>query len=119
MISIVIPNYNGLEHLKTCYESLKKQSTQDFTVLLADNGSSDESINLQKNNSLIQLSLKLGYNSGFAKAVNAGIKHSLENLKADYIFLLNNDIELAPDFLEVINKTFIEHTETSIIAVKC
>ncbi|MEO8512966.1 MAG: glycosyltransferase family 2 protein [Ignavibacteria bacterium] len=118
MISIVIPNYNGMEHLKTCYESLKRQSIQDFTVILADNGSTDESVNYTKEQFPDSVTITIGYNSGFAKAVNEGIKYSIENLMNDFIFLLNNDIELSPDFLQIAIKSFENEPKTSILAVK-
>jgi GT2 family glycosyltransferase len=118
LISIVIPNYNGLEHLKTCYVSLKKQSIQDFTVILADNGSEDESVNYTIEQFPDSAIIKIGYNSGFAKAVNEGIKYSVNNLKNEFIFLLNNDIELKPDFLEIALNSFKNEPNASILAVK-
>ncbi len=118
MISIVIPNYNGLEHLKTCYESLKKQSMQEFTVILADNGSVDDSVIYTKEQFPNSVTIKIGYNSGFAKAVNEGIKYSINNLNNDLIFLLNNDIELKPDFLEIAIESFKYEPQASILAVK-
>jgi GT2 family glycosyltransferase len=118
MISIVIPNYNGLEHLKTCYESLKKQTYTDFIIILADNGSKDDSADYTVNEFPTSIIIKLGYNSGFAKAVNEGIKYSLNYLNADYILLLNNDIELDPDFLQTALNTFAAYPEASMLAVK-
>ncbi len=118
MISIVIPNYNGLEHLKTCYESLKKQIYTDFLVILVDNGSKDDSANYTINEFPTSIIIKLGYNSGFAKAVNEGIKYSVNHIKSDYILLLNNDIELAPDFLQTALDTFSSNPEASMLAVK-
>lgn len=118
MISIIIPNYNGEEHLKTCYESLKKQTFNDFKLILVDNGSNDSSVSLTRQEFPESHTIELGYNSGFAKAVNTGIKYSQEKLNADYLFLLNNDIELAPDFLETVSKTFESRPDASIVAVK-
>lgn len=118
MISIVIPNYNGLEHLKTCYESLKRQNYSDFIVILSDNGSTDDSVKYTKEQFPDGKIIEIGYNSGFAKAVNEGIKLSLKELNACYIFLLNNDIELAPDFLKTVIETFEKHKDASTVAVK-
>jgi GT2 family glycosyltransferase len=118
MISIIIPNYNGMEHLKTCYESLKKQTFKKYELIFVDNGSDDESVLFTEKEFPESHVIKLGYNSGFAKAVNEGVKYSLNNTSAEYILLLNNDIELTPDFLEVVSKTFIEHIEASVVSVK-
>lgn len=118
MIGIVIPNYNGLEHLVTCYESLKRQSYKDFRVILCDNGSKDNSAAYTKEQFPDSEVILIGYNSGFAKAVNEGIKYCLNKPEIDLIFLLNNDIELVPDFLETILSTFADTPDASIMAVK-
>lgn len=118
MICIVIPNYNGAEHLKTCYESLKSQAYKDFKLVLVDNGSADGSVSFTNHEFPEAHIIELGYNSGFAKAVNAGIKYSMENFSAELILLLNNDIELSPDFLGIIVKTLENKPDASGIAVK-
>ena len=118
MISIVIPNYNGVEHLRTLYESLKKQTYNDFKAILVDNGSIDDSVTLTQTEFPDSHIIKLGHNSGFAKAVNEGIKHSIHKIKSEYIFLVNNDIELAPDFLQIALNTLTAQPGASILAVK-
>lgn len=118
MISIVIPNYNGLEHLKTCYESLKNQSYSGYRVILCDNGSSDDSVKYTMRQFPDSEVIEIGYNSGFAKAVNEGIKYSMNNTDAEYIFLLNNDIELSPGFLETVLHSFEKNPDASVMAVK-
>ncbi|MGL4670379.1 MAG: glycosyltransferase family 2 protein [Methanobacteriaceae archaeon] len=106
ILSIVIPNYNGKKFLKTCFESIKPQLTNDYEVIIVDNGSSDGSVNFIKSNYI----LDYGYNRfslienndnlGFAKAVNQGIKAA----KGEFVFLLNNDVELDENCLENIVK---------------
>jgi hypothetical protein len=87
-------------------------------VILADNGSVDGSVNYTIEQFPDSVTIKIGYNSGFAKAVNEGIKYSISNLKNDLIFLLNNDIELKPDFLEIAVNSFNNEPKTAILAVK-
>jgi len=118
MISIVIPNYNGVEHLKTLYASLKNQTYKDYRIILVDNGSADDSFTFTSTEFPNRIIIGMGYNSGFARAVNEGIKYSLKNLESEYILLLNNDMELEPDFLETAVMTFEEQKDASIIAVK-
>lgn len=118
MINIIIPNYNGLEHLKTCFESIKRQSRKDYKVILVDNNSNDESVNFTKINFPDSTVINLDRNYGFAKAVNEGIRKSLATNKCQYILLLNNDIELTSNFLETAVRTFERIPEASIIAVK-
>lgn len=118
MISIVIPNFNGREHLVSCFKSLKWQTYRDFSVVLVDNGSSDDSVQHTREQFPEGNVIEMGFNSGFARAVNEGIKYSVKNLKSDLILLLNNDIELDPDFLEIIHNTFSLHPDVSSVAVK-
>lgn len=118
MIAIVIPNFNGLEHLKTCYRSIIKQSFKDWKLVLVDNGSTDNSVNYTKKSVPASHIIALNKNTGFAKAVNEGIKYALQSEPVDYILLLNNDIELEHDFLQKGIDTFNSKPDASVVAVK-
>ncbi len=117
LISIVIPNINGIEHLKSCMPSIAAQTYIKYNVIVIDNGSTDDSLKYLKDNYPECEIIKNSYNTGFAKAVNEGIKTAIEKFNSEYILLLNNDIELKPDFLETAIDTF-NATDTDIIAVK-
>lgn len=78
------------------------QSYQDFKVILVDNNSSDDSIEFTKQNYPRVEVIKLLYNTGFAKAVNEGIKAS----NSEYVLLLNNDTECDKNFLDEMLKGF-------------
>ena len=113
MISIVIPNYNGMEHLGVCYDSLRKQTYRDFEIILVDNNSKDDSVEFTEKNYPDIKVLKVNYNSGFAKAVNGGIKIST----GEYILLLNNDTECKDDFLTEMISGF-KDKDTGSVACK-
>ena len=92
-ISVVIPNFNGIHLLKECLDSIKKQDFTFYEVIIIDNASQDESVEYL-NKTYPEFTLLLNNeNLGFAAAVNQGIKAS----NAEYIFLLNNDVELEFD----------------------
>lgn len=112
--SIIIPNWNGQKFLKTCFDSFKKQSFKDFEVILVDNGSSDDSVTYTEKKYPDVIIEKLDHNSGFAGAVNAGIKKS----KSDFVALLNNDTEVDKDWLKNIESAINKYPETSIFASK-
>lgn len=114
MISIVIPNFNGLSHLEVCYNSLRNQSYKDFTIVLVDNNSKDESVKFTEKNYPEVKILKLDFNTGFSVAVNEGIKYSMDILESDFILLLNNDTECKPDFLEEMIKGFKDENTGSV-----
>ena len=95
VVSIVIPNFNGLGFLPCALGSLQRQSFKDFEVILVDNGSSDGSLSyLQKEHPWVRV-VALKENTGFARAVNLGVAES----RGRYVVLLNNDTEAEEDFL--------------------
>jgi hypothetical protein len=118
LIDIIIPNYNGAKELEICFASLEKQTFKDFNVILVDNGSEDDSVEYTKTKFPQHKIIMFDKNYGFARAINAGLKFSLEINKSQYILLLNNDIELKEDFLAKGIDTFEKVSDASFIAVK-
>lgn len=113
-ISVIIPSWNGLEFLKTCLPSLKKQTFKNFEVIVVDNGSTDGSSSYITTYFPSYRVIKLEKNYGFAKAVNIGIKQS----EGDYIFLLNNDTEVHKECLKYLIQAFKKNPEASFISAK-
>ena len=71
-VSIVIPNWNTLEHLPECFEALARQTYTDFETILVDNASSDDSVSYTRANWPRVRVVETGSNTGFPGAVNAG-----------------------------------------------
>jgi GT2 family glycosyltransferase len=117
-ISIIIPNFNGIEHLKICLPSIALQTNRQYHTIVVDNGSTDGSTAFIKSNFPDTQIISLDKNTGFAHAVNEGIKFSIGQFNDPYILLLNNDIELTNDFLELAVRCFEESPEADILAVK-
>ncbi|MGD8969515.1 MAG: glycosyltransferase family 2 protein, partial [Anaerolineae bacterium] len=113
-VSIVIPNWNGVGHLPTCLESLRRQSFQDFEVIVADNGSTDGSLALLSRDYPEVQVLDLGENRGFAGACNAGMQAA----RGAFIALLNNDTEVDPRWLAEVVAAFERHPEAGMVASK-
>ena len=44
IVTVVIPNFNGMKYLEGCLSSLRKQTEQRFETILIDNGSEDGSV---------------------------------------------------------------------------
>ena len=95
LTSVVIPNYNGSKYLKNCLLSLQKCEDEDFEVIVVDNGSTDGSDVLPDSLKLNVRLIKLNENTGFAHAVNVGIREA----KGEYVILLNNDTEVESGFV--------------------
>ncbi len=94
-VSIVILNWNGIDLIDECLDSLSEQSYKNFEIILVDNGSTDGSSEyIAKKYPNINL-LPQRNNLGFSGGVNIGIK----NARGKYIALLNNDAFVDPDWL--------------------
>lgn len=95
-ITVVIPNYNGIEYLKKCMHSLEGQLPDPACILLVDDCSTDGSVEWFRENYPDCRCLQLEKNSGFSGAVNAGIRAS----GSEYVLLLNNDTEIKSGFVD-------------------
>ena len=95
-VSVIIPNYKGIDFIRGCLDSLKKQSYEDFEIIVADNFSDDGSADIvEKEYPDVKL-IRLTQNFGFSRAINEGLKIS----KADYVLLLNNDTTVHERLIE-------------------
>jgi GT2 family glycosyltransferase len=112
--SIVIPHWNGLRFLEVCFQALEAQNFHNFEVLLVDNGSIDESIAYTKKHFPWVTIIALPTNTGFANAVNVGIQAA----KAPYIVPLNNDTEVANDWLSELHAATKKHPDVGFFACK-
>jgi GT2 family glycosyltransferase len=112
--SVVIPNWNGAHHLPICLDSLRRQTYPRVEVIVADNGSTDGSLDLLARDYAWVRVLALGENRGFTGACNAG----MQDAQGDYVALLNNDTEADPRWLEEIVAAFERHPETGLVASK-
>ncbi len=99
--TVVIPNYNGIAYIKNCLDSLlKEQEEKAFHVIVVDNHSTDgskEQVALEYPN--VKL-IAFEENTGFCKAVNAGIEAS----DTEYVILLNNDTIVEKGFVSELEK---------------
>ena len=87
LVSIIIVNWNAKDYLEQCIDSLLSQTLSNFEIILVDNNSTDNSLELiEKKYPQIKL-IKNNENVGFAEGNNIGIKHA----KGKYIALFNPD----------------------------
>ena len=113
-VSVIIPHWNGRQHLDDCLTSLRKQTFIDHEVILVDNGSSDGSQAYVRSAFPEVHLLELGANRGFTGACNAGYAAA----QGQIICLLNNDTEADSRWLEVLVDTFDRHPSVGIVATK-
>ncbi|NLI13370.1 glycosyltransferase [Pelotomaculum propionicicum] len=86
LVSIVIPVCNQLELTKLCLESIEYYTSEDYEIILVDNGSGEETAGYLKNLENKRL-IRNDSNLGFAMACNQGMAAA----RGKYICLLNND----------------------------
>ena len=95
-IYAIIVNWNRHSDTLVCIESLLGQISIFLKVVVVDNGSADDSVNLIKKHYPQVTVIANSENLGFGIGNNIGINYALEN-GADYVFLINNDAILAPN----------------------
>ena len=93
-VTIIIPNYNGLKFMEPCFRALDSQKSEDYRILVVDNGSTDGSVEWLKEHRVPTIFLET--NTGFSGAVNVGIRAA----DTPYVILLNNDTEPDPLYVE-------------------
>ncbi len=117
LVWIIIVNWNGKADTLACLASLQKISYPSRHVLVVDNASADgsvEAIRAQFPEVEVFINDK---NERFAHANNQGIKKALA-AGADLVLLLNNDTEVAPDFLDHLVSAAESQPEVGMVAPK-
>lgn len=112
-LAIVILNWNGKELLNTFLPSVIAYS-QEATIYVADNASSDDSVAFVKQEFPQVKIIQNTENFGFAKGYNEALKHVDEN----YLCLLNSDVEVTKNWLQPIIEIFEKDSNTAIIQPK-
>ena len=112
MISIIIPVYNQAEHLANCLDSIKKQTYDNYEIIVVNDGSKDNVIKVIEKFKLI-FGFKLAYieqeNRGASAARNRGAKLA----KGEYIIFCDTDVIMKPVMLELMLKTLKDNLSAS------
>jgi len=107
--SIIIPTFNGKEHLKNCIYSIKKHTDQPYEVIVVDNGSSDGTVDICRQEHISFISLSS--NMGFPIACNKGLKIA----SGDALLLLNNDVIVSRDWLRNMQRCLYSRLDIGIV----
>ncbi len=112
-LAIIILNWNGEKLLEQFLPSVRKYS-EGVDIYVADNASTDNSIDYVKSEFPKVKIIKNATNGGYAKGYNDALKH----VDADVFCLLNSDIEVTPNWLSPIISEFETNAATDIIQPK-
>ncbi len=96
-VAVVILNYNGQKFLDRFLPSVVKNN-DGYEIIIADNASTDNSIDFLRSNYPNLKTIQLARNEGFA----GGYTHALRKIEAEYYVLLNSDVEVSPSWTKPI-----------------
>jgi len=114
LVSILIVNWNGIDHFDALFSSLKKQNYNNYEVIVVDNNSQDGSVEYIKFNHPEFKLIELNFNSGFAYANNI----AFENSKGSLIALLNTDTRVHESWLKELVSTVKQNPSCVAVAPK-
>jgi GT2 family glycosyltransferase len=110
-VAVILINRDHFDLTEACVESLVATKYPNLLIVVTDNGSKQSDLDklaaLAKKHPSV-LVHPLGYNAGFTKANNAGIRAG-QAQDAEYFWILNNDTEVREDAVELSLKAFEEH----------
>ena len=112
-ISVAVVNWNRRDYLRACLTSLAGQRDANFEVIVVDNGSSDGSAEMARSEFGVRV-IANAANRGFCAANNQAFAAA----RGEFIALLNNDAEAAPDFLANLRRAFDAAPNIGMAAAK-
>lgn len=112
--AVVILNWNGKHMMERFLPSVVANTTGNAEVVIADNGSTDDSIEFLKANYPTLRIVQLDKNYGFAEGYN----RALAQIEADCYVLLNDDVEVTPHWVEPVVEQMEKHPDTAIVQPK-
>ena len=106
-VSVVVPNFNGIQHLPECLGCLSSQSFGDFEVVMVDNASTDDSVAwVQEHYPAVRIVQRV-VNGGPTRSTNDGIRAS----RGEYVVILDNDTAFDRDWLGQLVNALDDHPD--------
>ena len=112
--AVVILNWNGRKMLEQFLPSVVEHSIDVAEVVVADNASTDDSLQFLGDHFPQVRTIVLDKNYGFAEGYNK----ALEQVDAEYYMLLNSDVEVTPHWLEPLIAFLDDHVDVAAVQPK-
>ncbi len=113
-ISINLVTWNGEKYIEACLASVFNQTFQDFSIIIIDNGSTDNTLGLINERYPHLQVVRNKSNAGFAKAHNQAMHWT----KSEYVLCLNQDVILAPDYARKVIGLMDSHPQVGAVSGK-
>ena len=113
-VKVVILNWNGAHHLSLFLPSVIANTPGWAEIVVADNGSTDDSVALLERDFPTVGIVRLDRNYGFA----GGYNRAVEQIEAEYLVLLNSDVETPAGWLEPLVRALDENPDVAAAAPK-
>ena len=116
-LAIVIVSWNSFDVTANCLLTLRAVDYPNFTTIVVDNGSEDDSVAQFRQQYPEVILLENDENLGFTGGNNRGIQYAIDE-QFDYIMLLNNDTLVEPDFASILVKRLEEDEKLGAVQPK-
>ena len=113
-LSVVILNWNGRRHLERYLPSVVAHTEGDAEVVVADNGSTDDSLQWLRLNYPDVRVIRLDRNYGFA----GGYNRALREVESEYVLLLNSDVEVTAGWWQPLVEVLDTESDVAAVAPK-
>jgi GT2 family glycosyltransferase len=113
-VAVVVLNWNGRDDTLDCLASLGRLNYPAYEVVVVDNGSNDGSAAAIRAAYPQVTLIETGDNLGYVGGNNVGLEYA-KAIGANYALLLNNDTEVAPDFLHFLVEAAEENSTVGIV----
>jgi GT2 family glycosyltransferase len=105
-VTLLVLNWNGRSLLPLCLSPLIALDYPRYEIVLADNGSTDDSLAYVREHFPQVQVMAHGENLGFSRGMNAAMRQ----IESEIIVLLNNDVAVRPDWLTELVRPFSDPT---------
>jgi len=112
-LSVVLPNYNHARYLPACLEAILRQSVQPFEIIVIDDASSDNSVEIVEGFAKTHGHIRLIRNER-NQGVVAGMNRGLEIAQSEWIYYAAADDQVLPGLFEKSLRLLAEHPDAAL-----
>ena len=110
LVSVIILNYQGIQFIQRCLETVLDSGYPRLEIMVVDNGSTDDSMRIARAYGERVICIENGKNLGFAAGCNVGIRES----HGDIVLLLNVDTMVRENWVESLVEQFVADEQVAL-----